>query len=265
MHPPANDLNATFIGLQSVCLEIGGERLVHDAHLAVGRGEIVALMGPSGAGKTLLLKIIAGLIEPTSGNVKIGGRDRTEMTATERRNLGRQTGMLFQRNALFDSLTTLENVSFPQIENLGVSARKADYASHELLKAVGIDDAAERYPSEISGGMQKRLGIARALALSPDLILYDDPTAGLDPITSRKIIKLIKDLQTRDQSTVIFVTNEVSRAFQIADRVAFIFDGELIVTGSVEETRNHVDPRVASFLRGQVFEASKSGRKGSGS
>lgn len=261
MHRPAIDLNATFIGLQSVCLEIGGQSLLRDVHLAVGRGEILALMGPSGAGKTLLLKIIAGLIEPTSGTVSIGGRDRAEMTKTERRNLARQTGMLFQRNALFDSLTTLENVSFPQIENLGTPPREADLLSHELLEAVGLGDAAKHYPSEISGGMQKRLGIARALALSPSLILYDDPTAGLDPITSRKIIRLIKDLQTRDQSTVIFVTNEIARAFQIADRVAFIFGGELIMTGSVEETRAHTDPRVASFLRGQVFEDSKTREK----
>ena len=142
-------------------------------------------------------------------------------------------------------------MSFPQIETLGRSADESNKLSHELLTAVGLGDAAGRYPAEISGGMQKRLGIARALSLEPKLILYDDPTAGLDPITSRKIIRLIKELQVRDKSTILVVTNELARAFQIADRIAFVFKGEVIVTGSVEETRAHADSRVAKFLRGQ--------------
>lgn len=252
--------NATFIEsqvqLSGVSLTLGSELLLRDVHLAVGRGEILAIMGPSGAGKSLLLKIIAGLIEPSSGEVRIGGRSRGELSKAERQKLGRETGMLFQRNALFDSLTVLENVSFPQIETLGLSGAESDRVSHQLLDAVGLKEAATRYPSEISGGMQKRLGIARALSLAPNLILYDDPTAGLDPITSRKIIRLIKDLQKRDQSTVIVVTNEVARAFQVADRLAFVFHGEVIVTGSVEETRASKEPRVAKFLRGQSFTES---------
>jgi phospholipid/cholesterol/gamma-HCH transport system ATP-binding protein len=241
----------TMVELSGVALTLAGESLLRDVHLAVGRGEVLVVMGPSGEGKSLLLKIIAGLIEPSEGEVFIGGRARSEMRQVERENLGRQTGMLFQRNALFDSLTALENVNFPQIETLGRSIDESNKLSHELLRAVDLEEAAARYPSEISGGMQKRLGIARALALAPNLILYDDPTAGLDPITSRKIIRLIKDLQVRDNATLVVVTNEVARAFQIADRLAFIFEGELLVTGSVEETKNHANQRVSSFLRGQ--------------
>ncbi len=242
--------NKPFIELRGVSLEIAGETLLQDVHLAVGRGEAVTIMGPSGEGKSILLKIIAGLIEPTSGEVLIEGRNRSELSMSERSEFGRQTGMLFQRNALFDSLTALENVNFPQVETLGLAEVEAEGVSRRLLDAVGLAEAAERYPSEISGGMQKRLGIARALSLAPSLILYDDPTAGLDPITSRKIIRLIKDLQNRDQATLVLVTNELSRAFQIADRMAFVFRGNLVVTGSVEETRSSVDPRVSSFLRG---------------
>lgn len=241
-----------FIELRGVSLEIAGETLLQDVHLAVGRGEVVTVMGPSGEGKSVLLKIIAGLIEPTSGEVLIRGRNRRDLSTSERRNFGRQTGMLFQRNALFDSLTALENVNFPQIETLGLAEAEAEVLSRKLLDAVGLAEAAERYPSEISGGMQKRLGIARALSLVPNLILYDDPTAGLDPITSRKITRLIKDLQGRDQATLVLVTNELSRAFQIADRMAFVFRGNVVVTGTVEETKTHSDPRVFSFLRGQT-------------
>ncbi len=244
-------ISTAMVKLSDVSLAIGGSTLLRDVHLAVGRGEVVAVLGPSGEGKSLLLKIIAGLIEPTAGSLAVHGRNRSDLSAKDRLKLGRETGMLFQRNALFDSLTALENVSFPQIETLGRSIEASNVLSHTLLESVGLATAAERYPVEISGGMQKRLGIARALALKPKLILYDDPTAGLDPITSRKIIRLIKELQTRDQSTVIFVTNEISRAFQIADRIAFVFKGELIVTGTVAETRAHTDPRVAKFLRGQ--------------
>ncbi|MDX9732406.1 MAG: ATP-binding cassette domain-containing protein [Bdellovibrionales bacterium] len=243
--------SAPAIELKGVGFSIGGETLLREAHLAVGRGEILVLMGPSGEGKSLLLKIIAGLLEPTDGEVRIEGRARVEMTASERKALGRQMGMLFQRGALFDSLNSLENVSFPQMETLGRSQVESDAFSRKLLEAVGLESAAERYPSEISGGMQKRLGIARALSLTPRYILYDDPTAGLDPITSRKIIRLIKDLQERDGSTVVLVTNEIGRAFQIADQMAFVFDGKLVCTGSVEETRASRDARVAAFLRGR--------------
>lgn len=249
------DVNETFIELDGVYLELAGEILLRDVHLSIARGEVVAIMGTSGQGKSLLLKVLAGLIEPTRGRVRIQGKDRAAMTLAEKTEWGRRTGMLFQRNALFDSLTVLENVNFPQIETLGRDESAATKRSLELLDSVGLLEAAERYPSEISGGMQKRLGIARALSLAPKLILYDDPTAGLDPITSRKIVRLIKDLQQRDGSTVVVVTNELARAFQVADRIGFVFGGRFVMAGTPEEARNSIHPEVAAFLRGQTFEA----------
>lgn len=244
-----------FIELRDVSLALGGDLLLRNVDLAVGRGEVLAIMGPSGQGKSILLKVIAGLLEPTRGSVHIEGNDRRAMTERQRQELGRRTGMLFQKNALFDSLTALENVNFPQVETLGQSEETANPVSRKLLGAVGLAEAADRYPAEISGGMQKRLGIARALALAPELILYDDPTAGLDPITSRTIIKLIKDLQTERKSTVVVVTNEVARAFQIADRVGFVFRGEVVIAGTPEQTKQHKDPRIHHFIRGQTAEA----------
>jgi phospholipid/cholesterol/gamma-HCH transport system ATP-binding protein len=247
--------NKTFIELEGVYLEIAGEALLRDVHFALSQGEVVAVMGPSGQGKSLLLKVLAGLLEPTAGRVQVQGRDRRKMSVAEKKEWGRKTGMLFQRNALFDSLSVLENVNFPQLETLGYGPGQASERSLQLLKAVGLEDAAERHPSEISGGMQKRLGIARALSLAPQLILYDDPTAGLDPITSRMIIRLIKDLQEQDGSTVILVTNELARAFQIADRIGFVFGGRFIMAGTPEETRQSSNPAVAAFLRGQTYES----------
>lgn len=252
-------VNKAFIELEGVELEIAGEILLRDVHLSVARGEILAIMGPSGQGKSLLLKILAGLIEPSAGEVRIDGRVRSQMSNSEKTELGRRTGMLFQRNALFDSLTALENVNFPQVETLGRDERAATAVSHKLLEAVGLNEAAERYPSEISGGMQKRLGIARALSLAPKLILYDDPTAGLDPITSRMIIRLIKDLQERDGATVVVVTNEIARAFQIADRVGFVFQGRLVMAGTPAEAKKSTHPDVAPFLRGQPSAISERG------
>jgi phospholipid/cholesterol/gamma-HCH transport system ATP-binding protein len=162
----------------------------------------------------------------------------------------RKTGMLFQKNALFDSLTVADNVAFPLRETTKLTESEIKERVAYFLKAVGLDHAFELFPNEISGGMQKRLGIARALALHPELIFYDDPTAGLDPITSRMIVQLILELRKKMKSTIISITNDMNRAYQIADRLAMVIDGEVIITGNAEQTRSHRDPRVQQFIRG---------------
>ena len=239
-----------------------------DVSLDLAGGDFLSLMGPSGTGKSTLLNLVSGIDRPDSGTIVVNG---TEITRLSRGKLAdwraENLGYIFQTHNLIPVLTAYENVELPTLllkltsaerqkrvelalEAVGLSDRAAEEMSMKLLDAVGLSEAAARYPSEISGGMQKRLGIARALSLAPNLILYDDPTAGLDPITSRKIIRLIKELQQRDRATVMLVTNELARAFQIADRMAFIFRGQLIVTGSVAETKTHSDLRVSNFLRG---------------
>lgn len=209
-------------------------------------------MGPSGQGKSVLLKVLAGLLLPDQGQVLIDGRDLHDMSEADRHRLMRSMGMLFQKNALFDSLSVAENVAFPLRETTNLSASEIEAKVSYFLEAVGLSHVRQLYPDEISGGMQKRLGIARALALEPRIILYDDPTAGLDPITSRKIVDLILELQKKNSATVVAVTNDMARAFQLADRLALVTKGELVVTGSVEETRRHPDPRVQQFIRGQL-------------
>lgn len=209
-------------------------------------------MGPSGQGKTTLLKTMAGLITPRNGKVFIRGHDWATLGANERFEVLNKLGMLFQKNALFDSLTCGENIAFPLRETTELSEAEIMAKVDTYLEAVGLSHAKNLYPDEISGGMQKRLGIARALALSPEVVFYDDPTAGLDPITARKIIDLILDLQRKNKSTVVAITNDVNRAYQLADRIALVANQRVVLTGSPEETKRHPDPGVQQFIKGAL-------------
>lgn len=240
------------LALQDVTVDFGEGPLLKRVNLDVQEGEAVVLIGPSGRGKTVVLKLLAGLLKPNSGRVLVDGKDFHALSTREQNETRLKMGMLFQRNALFDSLTVAENIAFPlrevsDLESGEIAARVTQY-----LHAVGIAHASALTPDEISGGMQKRLGIARALALTPEIVLYDDPTAGLDPITSRHIIDLIQELRRANRSTVVAVTNEMTRAYQLADRIVMVVDGELIVTGSREQTLAHADARVIQFVRGRL-------------
>ncbi|MCB0421507.1 MAG: ATP-binding cassette domain-containing protein, partial [Bdellovibrionales bacterium] len=158
--------------------------------------------------------------------------------------------MLFQKNALFDSLTSGENIGFPLRENTQLTEMEIVERIRFFLEAVKIPHAKDLFPDEISGGMQKRLGIARALALNPEIIFYDDPTAGLDPITSRIIVNLIMDLQKTNNSTIVAITNDMGRAYQMADRIGMVVDQSLVIAGSPEETKKSKDPRIQQFVAG---------------
>jgi phospholipid/cholesterol/gamma-HCH transport system ATP-binding protein len=236
--------------LRDVTVAFDGKPILDRVSLTVGVGESVVLIGPSGQGKTLILKLLAGLIEPDSGEALVNGEILGRLPTTKRDKIRLTMGMLFQRNALFDSLTVFENVAFPLREKAALAEAAIRARVEEYLGYVGLADARDLRPDEISGGMQKRLGIARALALEPKIVFYDDPTAGLDPITSRQVVDLINELQRRRRSSLVAVTNDMARAYQLADRIVMVVDGELIVTGSPAETRHHPDPRVAQFTRG---------------
>ena len=226
--------------------------LLHSIQLQISKGETFVLIGPSGQGKSVFLKILCGLMPPSQGEVLHQG-DNLYQISDSKRNLKMQDiGMLFQKNALFDSLTCAENIAFPLREITDQSEAEIQDKIGHFLEAVELPHARDLYPHEISGGMQKRLGIARALALNPKLIFYDDPTAGLDPITSRTIIDLILQLREQNDSTVIAITNDMGRAYQMADRIGMIVDRELIITGSVADTKSHADPRVSQFINGDL-------------
>jgi phospholipid/cholesterol/gamma-HCH transport system ATP-binding protein len=231
--------------------------LLHDVNLTLRRGETFVVIGSSGVGKSVLLKTAAGLIAPEKGRVLIDGESLYQVSRRQQAVLMYKMGMLFQKNALFDSLTVRDNLAFPLREVSKLPEDKIQEKVMEFLGYVGLSHAADLMPSEISGGMQKRVGVARALILNPKMILYDDPTAGLDPITSRLIIDLIIKLNREFGTTVMAITNEMNRAYQLGGekgRMGMILDGTLLVTGTVEETKNHPDKRVQDFINGRYKE-----------
>ena len=243
---------STMIQLQDVSISFSGETLLSGVNLSVAPGEVLVLVGPSGHGKSVLLKLMAGILKPSSGKVFVDGKDINALPTREHEELVKRMGFLFQKNALFDSLTSGENIAFPMRETTKRTEIEIQEKIDWFLHRVAIPHAKDLYPDEISGGMQKRLGIARALVLNPEIIFYDDPTAGLDPITSRMIIDLILELQKDNNSTVVAVTNDMNRAYQMADKIAMVVDREVIVTGSVKDTQAHLDPRVKQFIRGDL-------------
>lgn len=236
--------------LRNVALRFGRQEVLKNINLEIQTGERVAVIGPSGQGKSSILKLLAGLIAPTSGQVFIEGRDFHALAPRERQGLRLRMGMLFQKNALFDSMRNLENVCFPLREAGLREEASLNSKAKSYLEAVGLAHAAELFPDEISGGMQKRLGIARALVLDPEIIFYDDPTAGLDPITSRKIVDLINELQRKRTSTIVAVTNDMNRARQLGERVLMVVEKEVLDLGAPDEMRQHRDPRVRQFISG---------------
>ena len=240
------------IELRNIEMCFGTTQLFSNVNLKVYEGESLVLVGPSGHGKSVLLKIMCGLIKPTNGEVYIRGTDFIHINDMERYNLMRTMGVLFQKNALFDSLTVSENIAFPLHETTKKSNEEVEKIIADFLRAVDLSEAKDLFPDEISGGMQKRLGIARALALQPKIVFYDDPTAGLDPITSRVIVKLILNLKKVYNSTVVAITNDMNRAYQMADKIGMIVEGEFILTGSIQETKDHIDPRIHQFINGEI-------------
>lgn len=246
------DAASPVLELQNVEVSFGTELILSRVNLKVFAGERVAIIGPSGQGKSVLLKTLGGLIRPTQGRVLIKGCDWHHADKKQQATILKDLGMLFQKNALFDSLTCGENIAFPLREASAFNETEIQARVQEFLEAVAIPHALTLFPDEISGGMQKRLGIARALALEPKIVFYDDPTAGLDPITSRKIVDLICELQKKHQSTFLAITNDMNRAYQLAERILMVVDHEVIEAGTPETIKNNQDARIRQFIRGDL-------------
>jgi len=240
------------VGLTDISMKFGSTPILNNVSLSVERGQSWVFVGPSGQGKSVLLKIMSGLLKPTAGRVDWEGREADKIPSRERVQMMRKMGMLFQKNALFDFLTVEDNVSFPLLETTDLDPTEIESRVAHFLEAVELDHCRKLYPHEISGGMQKRLGMARASALKPQVVFYDDPTAGLDPVTSRKVTELILSLKKELDSTIITITNDMNRAYQLAGTISMVVDCELITMGNEKETRSHADPRVNQFINGHL-------------
>jgi len=212
-------------------------KVLSNINLAVRRGEVLIVIGPSGVGKTTLLKTMVGLISPSAGRVQ--------------RDVNLTLGMVFQKNALFDSLTVFENLAFSLRETSTLNELEVKERVENILKEVELSHVLNLFPGEISGGMQKRLAIARTLVLNPLFILYDDPTAGLDPVTGKVILEVILRSKNKFNSTVVIVTNDMKWAFRVGTQIALLMEGRLINLGSPKEAKEYPDSRVQKFLRGE--------------
>ena len=252
MRPVETEKPGPAIVVKALSKSYGAQKVLNAIDLNVAHGETVVVLGRSGTGKSVLLKLLIGLQEPDSGSIQVEGQEITGLGGKQLGEIRKKMGFLFQQAALYDSLTVEENVIFPLSRHttLGAAERKAK--ARELLASVGMEKAWQKMPSEISGGMQKRVGLARALALDPTVVLLDEPTAGLDPITSEEIGELISQLQKQRHMTSVVVTHDIHGARQIADRLVMVNEGNILIEGTFAELQKSKDPFVVQFLKDAV-------------
>ena len=229
-----------------------GKQVLRGVNLSIQPGESIAVIGGSGTGKSVLIKNIIGLMHPDSGSVFIDGQDVTSLTGSEREQVTRKFGMLFQGAALFDSLPVWENVAFGLIQVQRLARRDARDKAVEAMVQVGLKpDIAERYPAELSGGMQKRVGLARAIATEPEIMFFDEPTTGLDPIMGSVIDNLIIKIVRELGATALSITHDMASARRIADNIAMIYDGKIVWYGPVDAIDDSGNDVVDQFIHGR--------------
>ena len=244
-----NDKNGTPIVVKGLRKSFGEQKVLNGVDLTAAEGETVAVLGRSGTGKSVLLKLIVGLQQPDAGSIRIHGQEVAGLELDQLNEIRKKIGFLFQQAALYDSLTVEENVAFPLARHIQLSPEEQKARVRELLSTVGMEGDLQKLPSEISGGMQKRVGLARALALDPDILLFDEPTAGLDPITSSEIGRLIVDLKKERKITSVVVTHDIHGARTFSDRLVLMHEGNILMEGTFAELRKSRDPFVVQFLR----------------
>ncbi len=228
-----------------------GEQVVlKGVSFSVAKGETLAVLGRSGTGKSVLLRLLIGLETPDSGSIRIRDKEVTALRNEELSETRKKVGYLFQQGALYDSLTVAENVAFPLERHSKLNLSEITTKVQELLSAVGLEDHAGKLPSEISGGMKKRVALARALALDPDILLFDEPTAGLDPITANEIDLLILEQKQKRGITSVVVTHDIHGVRTYADRVALLHEGEIVAEGAMADLDKDRNQLVADFLKG---------------
>ncbi|MBU4258732.1 MAG: ABC transporter ATP-binding protein [Desulfobacteraceae bacterium] len=226
-----------------------GQKVLDDLDLNIEPEKITVVIGQSGGGKSVLLKHIIGLIRPDSGQIIVDGVDITNLNDKKLNEVRKKFGMLFQDAALFDSMTVGENIAFPLKEHTRLSIKEINKVVDDKLNLVGLENVTHKMPSELSGGMRKRVGLARAIALDPKIVLFDEPTTGLDPIMRESIEELIVSTQKRTKATFVVISHDIESTFVIAHKVAMLYQGRIVAVGTPDEIRSSNNPFVRRFIK----------------
>src|SRR5436190_4283698 len=246
-----------FVEFHDVYKAYGTKQVLRGVNLTVNRGEVMVILGGSGSGKSVTLRHMLGLEAPDQGRIIVEEEDITELPEEELFRVRKKFGMLFQSGALFDSMSVFENIAFPLREHTEMSEDEISRAVHEKLELVNLPNTAHLMPVSLSGGMRKRVGLARSIVLDPKMILYDEPTTGLDPITAQKINEMIIDLQSKLNVTSVVVTHDIQSAFSVGDRIAFLNKGVFEWVGSMDEARDSSHPMLRDFLKASAVTAAQ--------
>lgn len=249
---PKNIVLMVTIQLIGIHKSFNDQKVLDGVNLDIEAGKITVIIGQSGGGKSILLKHMIGLVRPDKGQVLVEGMDISRLNDRKLNEIRKNFGMLFQEAALFDSMTVGENVAFPLNEHTRLTRSQIRQAVHQKLLQVGLRDVVDKMPSELSGGMRKRVGLARAMALDPRIILFDEPTTGLDPITADAIDRLIVDTQKLTKATCVAISHDIASTFKIAHTVAMLYQGKIIAVGTPEEVRASEHPALQQFIQGKA-------------
>jgi phospholipid/cholesterol/gamma-HCH transport system ATP-binding protein len=248
----ARRASSPLVEMSRVSLSFGEKQILKDLDLQLPAQERLVILGQSGSGKSTTLRLIMGILRPSSGSVKFSGEEVTQMSRPALNRMRQKIGMVYQYSALISSLSVRDNLALPLEELTEKSRDEIDKIVDEKLALVGMEESRERMPSELSGGMKKRVGLARSLVLEPELILFDEPTAGLDPVVSSVIDELIISLSEKSKTTCIIVTHEMESAFRIATRMAMLYQGGIIAEDTPEGFKNSDNAVVAQFVSGSL-------------
>jgi phospholipid/cholesterol/gamma-HCH transport system ATP-binding protein len=240
------------IGIRGLRKSFGRNRVLDSLDLDIARGETIVIIGRSGCGKSVLLKHITGLVKPDAGEILFEGEDMTRFDRKKLFQMRMHFGMLFQSSALFDSMTVGENVALPLQKHSGMGDDEIARVVGEKLELVGLTGVQNQYPAEMSGGMKKRIGLARAVAMNPKVVLYDEPTTGLDPIMADVINELIRTLQRELRITSVVVTHDIKSAYHVGDRIAMLHEGRIIFSGTPDDVRGTDNPVLRQFVEGRA-------------